>query len=152
MSVEIVPMNESHLADIWQIEQQVNTHPWKQSMIADLSSRCAIHHALLYQGVVAGYFYAQNVVGEVTLLNIAIASEFQGQGLGRKLLQFLIEYTEIQDGESIWLEVRVSNVAAQALYHSLGFNEIDRRVDYYPTVNGKEDAIIMNCVLGFDFS
>ncbi|MGX9417014.1 ribosomal protein S18-alanine N-acetyltransferase [Vibrio sp. WJH972] len=152
MSIKIVPMNEAHLPDIWQIERQAHTHPWKESMIFDLNSRCAIHHTLLYQGKVAGYFYAQNIVGEVTLLNVAIEPEYQKKGLGRQLLSFLISYTEKQSGESIWLEVRESNNAAQALYHSLGFNEIDRRIDYYPASNGKEDAIIMNYVLGFDFS
>jgi ribosomal-protein-alanine N-acetyltransferase len=152
MSIQIVPMAESHLFAIWEIEQAAHCAPWKESMIKQLDSRCAIHHTLFYQSEVVGYFYAQNVVGEVTLLNLAIAPKHQGKGLGKVLLQFLIDYTEAKNGESIWLEVRASNLSAQALYYSLGFNEIDRRVGYYPTANGTEDAIIMNCVLGFNFS
>ncbi len=147
MNVQIVPMAAQHLDAIWNIEQQAHSHPWKESMIRELNSRCAIHHTLLCDEEVAGYFYAQNVVGEVTLLNIAIAPAMQGKGLGKQLLQFLIDYSEAQKADSIWLEVRDSNYAAQGLYQSLDFNEIDRRINYYPTDNGKEDAIIMSCYL-----
>jgi ribosomal-protein-alanine N-acetyltransferase len=44
---------------------------------------------------------------------------------------------------TLWLEVRASNVAAIALYESLGFNEATIRRNYYPTADGREDAIIM---------
>ena len=45
--------------------------------------------------------------------------------------------------ESLFLEVRVSNTRAIALYHSVGFQEISRRKGYYPTRDGREDAIVM---------
>lgn len=153
MDIVIVPMALEHLDFIWEIEQKAHSHPWKKSMIRELNSRCAIHHTLLCDDQVVGYFYAQNVVGEVTLLNIAIASHQQGKGFGKQLLQFLIDYSEKQQAESIWLEVRESNTVAQNLYRTLDFNEIDRRINYYPTSNGKEDAIIMSCNLAtFSFS
>ena len=44
---------------------------------------------------------------------------------------------------TLWLEVRASNAAAIALYESLGFNEATIRRNYYPTTDGREDAIIM---------
>jgi len=43
----------------------------------------------------------------------------------------------------VFLEVRPSNAAAIALYHSEGFNEIGRRPRYYPAVIGREDALVM---------
>lgn len=46
---------------------------------------------------------------------------------------------------TLWLEVRASNAAAIALYESLGFNEATIRRNYYPTTDGREDAIIMRC-------
>ena len=46
-----------------------------------------------------------------------------------------------------FLEVRVSNQSAYRLYERYGFNEIGRRRDYYPTVDGKEDALVMACTL-----
>ena len=68
---------------------------------------------------------------------------FQRRGLGRELLEHLIRELETRDVFTLWLEVRASNVAAIALYESLGFNEATIRRNYYPTVDGREDAIIM---------
>ena len=40
------------------------------------------------------------------------------------------------------LEVRPSNLQAIHCYDAVGFNEIGSRKDYYPAVNGKEDALL----------
>jgi len=45
--------------------------------------------------------------------------------------------------ETLLLEVRPSNHTAIQLYHSVGFNEIGVRKDYYPAHNGREDALIL---------
>jgi len=113
-------------------------------MINDIESRGACHHVLLEGDSVVGYFYAQNIVGEVTLLNIAVAPDCQGKGLGRKLLDEFINFCQQKSADSIWLEVRQSNTRAVNLYESAGFNEVDRRTDYYPAEHGREDAIIMS--------
>lgn len=144
MTLTISPLAEQHLQAVWEIEKSVHSHPWAQSMINDIESRGACHHVLLEGESVAGYFYAQNIVGEVTLLNIAIAPDRQGKGLGRKLLDEFINFCQQKNADSIWLEVRQSNTRAVNLYESVGFNEVDRRSGYYPAENGREDAIIMS--------
>lgn len=147
MKTRIEPITPTHLEAIWQIEQQAHSHPWAKSMIDDLGSRGAFHHVLLKDEMVVGYFYAQNIVGEVTLLNLAIDPIAQGEGLGRLVMEHLLSVCEHAKAESIWLEVRESNHKARSLYESLGFNEVDRRRDYYPSPKGKEDAIIMSYLL-----
>ncbi|BCN24947.1 ribosomal protein S18-alanine N-acetyltransferase [Vibrio alfacsensis] len=146
MTIEITTMSAEHLDQVWQIEQQAHTHPWAESLVRDLSSRGACHHVMTDAGKVVGYFYGQNIVGEVTLLNIAIAPSQQGKGLGQKLLDAFLDYCEQAKAESAWLEVRESNLPAIHIYDQAGFNEVDRRYGYYPakTGNGKEDAIIMS--------
>ncbi len=146
MTIKIQTTSESHLDDIWRIERTAHSHPWAESMIRELDSRCAQHRVMLVDEQVVGYFYAQNVVGEVTLLNIAIDPAHQGKGFGRKLTEFFIDMCMEQSAESAWLEVRESNTKAISLYESEGFNEVTRRHDYYPTNNGKEDAIIMSFI------
>ena len=47
----------------------------------------------------------------------------------------------------VFLEVRASNAAAQALYRSAGFADIGLRRDYYRNAGGNEDAITMACDL-----
>jgi len=106
-----------------------------------------INHVLLLNDKIVGYFIASYVAGEVTLLNIAIAPEYQGQGLGKALLIYLQGFSRELAQQEIWLEVRASNQTAIKLYQKLGFVEVDIRPAYYPTDNGREDAIIMCCYL-----
>ncbi|EPA8592170.1 ribosomal protein S18-alanine N-acetyltransferase [Vibrio parahaemolyticus] len=146
MTIEILPMCSEHVEQVWQIELQAHSHPWAESLVRDLSSRGACHHVMVEDGSVVGYFYAQNIVGEVTLLNIAVAPALQGKGYGQKLLDAFLNHCEQTKADSAWLEVRESNHPAIHIYEQAGFNEVDRRYDYYPakTGNGKEDAIIMS--------
>ncbi len=70
-------------------------------------------------------------------------------GREQPLLEHLIRELETRDVFTLWLEVRASNVAAIALYESLGFNEATiRRRNYHPTAEGREDAIIMALPIG----
>lgn len=142
----ISPLQPQHLDQVWQIERQAHSHPWSENMVRDINSRGGCHHVLSEGEQVVGYFYAQNIVGEVTLLNVAVAPAFQGKGYGKKLIDAFIEMCEQSDAESAWLEVRESNHNAFGLYQSMGFNEVDRRRNYYPTTSGKEDAIIMSYI------
>lgn len=144
MTIQFLPMASKHTQAVYQIEQRAHTHPWSASMIGDLSSRGACHYVMLVDEMLVGYFYAQNIVGEVTLLNIAIDPQQQGKGYGRQLAEYFLDVCQQAGAESAWLEVRESNQRAYNLYSDLGFNEIDRRFNYYPTANGREDALIMS--------
>ncbi len=135
-----------HLDQVWQIERQAHSHPWSENMIREINSRGGCHHVLSEGNQVVGYFYAQNIVGEVTLLNIAVAPAYQGKGHGKQLMDAFLDMCEKANADSAWLEVIESNQNAFGLYESMGFNEVDRRRNYYPTVSGKEDAIIMSYI------
>jgi len=142
----ILPLSSEHLDQAWMIERSAHSHPWSETMIRDLNSRGACHHVLVVGDDVVGYFYAQNIVGEVTLLNIAVNPSEQGKGYGRQLMDAFLDICQQSQAESAWLEVRESNIGAFSLYESMGFNEVDRRINYYPTATGKEDAIIMSYI------
>jgi len=137
-------LEQKHLQDVWRIEQQAHSHPWAESIINDVNSRGACHYVLLNENNVVGYFYAQNIVGEVTLLNIAVDPRKQGKGFGKYLIEQFLSICVESKADSVWLEVRESNLKAISLYESIGFNEVDRRLNYYPAKKGKEDAIIMS--------
>ncbi|QIA64102.1 ribosomal protein S18-alanine N-acetyltransferase [Vibrio astriarenae] len=140
----VVALDASHLSAINLIEKCAHTHPWSEKLLGDINSRGAEHHVMLKDDQVIGYFYAQNIVGEVTLLNIAIDPAHQGKGFGKQLLNAFLDRCEALKADSAWLEVRESNTRAFELYQAEGFNEVDRRRNYYPTETGKEDAIIMS--------
>lgn len=146
MTNHLVPLTPDHLDDVYRIEVTAHTHPWSETMIRDINSRGGCHHVLLDDGQLVGYFYAQNIVGEVTLLNVAVDPQYQGKGYGKILLEGFLDMCEQTKAESAWLEVRESNQRAFGLYEASGFNEVDRRINYYPTNTGKEDAIIMSYI------
>tara|TARA_Y100001956_G_scaffold76794_1_gene86414 strand:- start:2742 stop:3188 length:447 start_codon:yes stop_codon:yes gene_type:complete len=147
MTLHCTPLKPEHLSDVYRIERHAHTHPWSENLIRDINSRGGCHHVLFDGEQLVGYYYAQNIVGELTLLNIAVDPSLQGKGYGKALLEHLVDLAHERSAESIWLEVRASNQRAFGLYEALGFNEVDRRLNYYPTDNGKEDAIIMSYIL-----
>ena len=101
------------------------------------------NYQLSVDGEMAAFAITQVVLDEATLFNIAVDPAYQRRGLGRVLLEHVIDEVEKLGVVTLWLEVRASNVAAIALYESVGFNEATIRRNYYPTTDGREDAIIM---------
>lgn len=150
--VLIRPMQQADVSAVASLEQRVQSHPWSANQLADSQQQhqCQV---LLVDHQVVGFCILQPVLDEANLLLMAVAPEWQGHGLGYKLLQHSI--AALGDGCSqVFLEVRASNRAAIALYHKADFHQIDRRKQYYPRVGGgREDAVIMVRMLkSFDFS
>ncbi|ELR66154.1 Ribosomal-protein-S18p-alanine acetyltransferase [Photobacterium marinum] len=143
MTHKIVSLEPHHLDDVWRIEQAAHAFPWSESLIRKEPGKFAVNLVLQAGDQVVGYCFGQNIVGEATLLNIAVDPAFQGKGYGKVLLEGFIDCLAQGNAEEIWLEVRASNTRAFQLYEALGFNEINRREDYYPTATGREDALIM---------
>ena len=67
--------------------------------------------------------------------------------LGQFMMDILIKRMRLSDLNSVLLEVRKSNHAAQSFYEKLDFERLSERKDYYKTDNGKENAIIMHRIL-----
>jgi len=82
--------------------------------------------------------------GEAHILNVCVEPGSQGQGLGRRLLEYLLALASVGRVDTVLLEVRPSNDPARALYDALGFNEIGRRRAYYPAQGStREDALVL---------
>lgn len=79
----------------------------------------------------------QLVAGEAEIIYIAVREEFRRQGIGGKMLEYFIENFK---PESIFLEVRDSNINAQRMYEKYNFKNIGIRKGYY---EGGEDALLM---------
>jgi len=130
------------------IEQRSHAFPWSEKTFASNQGERYFNLRLDVDGNMAAFAVTQVVLDEATLFNIAVDPAWQRRGLGRQLLEHLIRELEAKDVFTLWLEVRASNTAAIALYESLGFNEATIRRNYYPTKEGREDAIIMALPLG----
>jgi ribosomal-protein-alanine N-acetyltransferase len=144
----ISSLNPEDLAQAWAIEQRSHAFPWSEKTFASNQGERYLNFRLNVDDEMAAFAITQVVLDEATLFNIAVDPAWQRRGLGRQLLTHLIGKLEQRDVLTLWLEVRASNVAAIALYESLGFNEVTVRRNYYPTTDGREDAIIMALPLG----
>lgn len=98
-------------------------------------------------GEIRGYAILMPAADEAELLNIGVAAAQQRKGLGRVMLNEMLESARTRNMKRVFLEVRPSNVAAIALYRCAGFTEIGVRRDYYQNANGNEDALVMACDL-----
>jgi ribosomal-protein-alanine N-acetyltransferase len=143
MECTIRQMEHSDLTAVQQIERQVYPFPWSNQIFIDCMESGKLLVVVECERRVVGYAVQSTVAGESELLNIVIDPAAQGQGLGRTLLQWLIEQARQQHSEMLFLEVRLSNPVAQRLYESLGFNEIGLRRRYYRVPGGgREDALL----------
>lgn len=143
-------LREMNMADvdvILRIEQQVHAHPWTRGNFTDTLGSDSICKVYEDGDAMLGYAVFMASVDDAELLDIGIAAEYQRKGLGRRLLLEIMEIAHGMSMRRMLLEVRPSNVAALGLYRAAGFSEIGLRRDYYVADNGREDAIVMECIL-----
>ncbi|PTF44042.1 ribosomal-protein-alanine N-acetyltransferase, partial [Staphylococcus epidermidis] len=129
----ISSLETTDLPAAYHIEQRAHAFPWSEKTFASNQGERYLNFQLTQNGKMAAFAITQVVLDEATLFNIAVDPDYQRQGLGRALLEHLIDELEKRGVATLWLEVRASNAAAIALYESLGFNEATIRRNYYPT-------------------
>ena len=136
-------MREDDLVAVHAVEERAYEFPWTLGIFRDCLRADYPAWVLDDGGVIVGYVLMSIAAGEAHILNVCVAPEHQGRGLGRKLVRSIMHVARGRGAERAFLEVRPSNVGAIALYHDEGFNEIGRRPRYYPAKDGREDAIVM---------
>jgi [ribosomal protein S18]-alanine N-acetyltransferase len=141
------PMQMADLDAIMRIEPLLYSHPWTRGNFSDSLKSGYTAYVLIKQTEIIGYALTMMVLDEAHLLNISIAKTYQGQGLGRDLLSHMIVVAQYHKALNMFLEVRVSNLKAIALYESMGFCEMSIRRGYYPAEKGREDAVLMGLSL-----
>jgi [ribosomal protein S18]-alanine N-acetyltransferase len=127
---------------VMELERSAHSHPWRQSSFEDClkgRQKCWLAES---KGVLVGYVVVTHGGGDAELLNISVAPSFQRKGIGQCLLAHAVNCVKGKAG-MLFLEVRVSNRKAIELYSKEGFFEVGQRRNYYPTVNGYEDALLM---------
>lgn len=146
-AIKFRPLKAGDLDAVMAIEPDIYPFPWSRGNFSDSLKAGNSCWACELDGRLMGYAILMMVLDEAHILNLSIAREFQGRGLGRQLLQHLIAMARKHKGQMMFLEVRPSNKAAIRLYEDIGFNEFSVRKGYYPAANGREDAILMGLAL-----
>jgi [ribosomal protein S18]-alanine N-acetyltransferase len=140
-------MRMEDLDEILPVESAIYSHPWTRGNFAD-SLRAGYDCRTWRLGrELVGYFILMAAAGEAHLLNLSIAAPHQRSGHGGALLREAVELARRRSARSVFLEVRPSNLAAQALYARFGFRRIAVRRGYYPAHSGREDALVFTLTL-----
>ena len=125
------------------LEQECFSHPWSEESLTDSFNNPASYFFVAKDddGNVIGYVGAYMVRDEAFLNNVAVTKSARRQGVGRALMEKMIETVSAEGASFLSLEVRFSNQAAADLYRSLGFEPEGVRKKFYR--DPEEDALIM---------
>jgi ribosomal-protein-alanine N-acetyltransferase len=144
---EAAPMRESDLAEVMAIESAIYSHPWTRGNFTDSLRAGYACRTWRLGGELVGYFVLMAAAGEAHLLNLSVAARHQRRGQGAALLDEATRLARQLGAKHLFLEVRPSNRAAQALYTRFGFREVAVRRGYYPAHAGREDALVLSLAL-----
>ena len=140
--MKIVNMNESHVAQVAELEKICFSDPWSdQSVASELVNPLSCWLVAEEDGVVAGYVGSQTVIDESDMMNVAVHPDHRRKGVAEALVTELVEALKLRGSLRLTLEVRASNEPAKSLYEKLGFCQVGVRKNYYR--NPKEDALIL---------
>ena len=137
--IEIIRMNESHVAAVAELERQNFSAPWDEASVrSELTNKLALWLVALDGEEVVGYVGSQTVLQEADMMNVAVSDSHRRRGLARRLVE---ELSRQLDAYQLTLEVIQSNAPAIALYESMGFTQVGLRKNYYQ--KPKENALIL---------
>jgi len=143
LEVHLVPLRRRHLRSVLRIEAQVYPRPWSLPLfMSELNLRTSRHYvAARIDGIVVGYAGLMYSGDEAHVTTLAVDPTWQRCQVGTRLLLNLARSSIEQGVQHMTLEVRVSNIAAQTMYHRFGFETAGVRKNYYAEIN--EDALVM---------
>ena len=139
----VSPLSLFRVPDAAAVEKASFSVPWSERSLRDeLNSPYANYFSVTVDGKFAGYGGFLDLSGEGEITRIAVLPEYRRLGLGKKLMEAMIDRARELSLETMFLEVRESNIPAISLYESFGFSTVGRRPDYYtmPT----EAAVLMS--------
>lgn len=129
------------------VERASYPFPWSEGIFRDCLRVGYLCRVAESGGSIVGYGIVAMGAGEAHVLNLCVAEGVRGRGIGRRMLQLLIERSVQAGMQDVFLEVRPTNPHAIALYQSVGFVEVGRRRGYYQAEVGREDALVLKLAL-----
>jgi len=116
--------------------------PWPGHFFASEIIAPGRFHRLLIEpaGKIVAFLFSTWQYLDLHVLKIATLPEYRRAGMARKLMGMAEAHVVEMGGESVTLEVRVTNGRARGLYRSMGYSEAGRRPGYYPD---GEEGIVM---------
>jgi [ribosomal protein S18]-alanine N-acetyltransferase len=140
--MEIEPLRETHLDIVEAIEARDGDVKWSRAQFAqELENEFIRFFVATSEAGILGYAGYRKADTEAQVTNLVVRKESQCQGVGKRLLEFLLDCARGESCKTCTLEVRASNAHAQALYQKLGFEKQNVRKKMYQ--NPEEAGLLM---------
>ncbi len=142
MDILIRKMDLSDVPYVYDQETKIFGHSlgektlYNEIMYNDLSR----YFIALLDGRRAGYIGSWLTIPNAEILNLFVEERYRQLGIGKKLVERVLEICETEQIEQLTLEVRESNTVARSLYEQMGFEVVTKRKQYY---SDGEDALLM---------
>lgn len=135
------PWTYEDILEIAALEKECFSDPWSYQMLAETFCSGNVVTVAAESGErVVGYAFAALAGEDADVANIAVAPEQRRRGIAENMLGALLDAARAAGVKKVFLEVRVSNAPAMALYLKQGFRGVYARPRYY--ADG-EDALVM---------
>jgi ribosomal-protein-alanine N-acetyltransferase len=145
--IVIRPMTPADVPVVAAVEHASYAFPWSEGIFRDCL-RVGYHCRVVeVDDIVIGHGILSMGAGEAHVLNVCVRPEFRCRGIGRRLLEAMIDSARAAGMADAFLEVRPSNLSAIRLYLTMGFRQVGVRRGYYQAVNGREDAAVLRLEL-----
>ena len=141
--LECYKITEEEATKVAALENEIFPDPWSEKGISD-----TIHQSHAFIAVakeaddIAGYCILYHVMDEGEIARIGVGRDCRRMGVGKRVLDYVVEECKVLGVERLLLDVRESNLGARAFYQNYGFKEDGIRKNFYD--NPKEHAVLMS--------
>lgn len=133
-------MHATDLPEVMEMDRLSLPRPWSEALWREeMESPFSLYLVLEESGELCGHIGLKLISDEAHIMTVAVRPEKRRRGHARTLVHAALAVPVAAGVRRVYLEVRPSNVAARALYESLGFQAAAVRRGYY----GDEDALLM---------
>jgi ribosomal-protein-alanine N-acetyltransferase len=144
---------EEDLMEILEIEKELYDSPWSYESFLHELNNDVTKFFIYEEDIIKGYliyweiYNDSKMLNELEVVNIAVKKDCQSKGIGRRLLNYMIENS--LKPFVCFLDVRIDNLPAIHLYKSLGFEVIGKRKNFYG-LNKDAYTMRLNCEVEYD--
>ena len=140
-------MNDADVPTVVALEAAAYPFPWSEGIFRDCLRVGYLCRVVQVGAEVCGYGIMSMGAGEAHILNLCVRADLRSRGIGRRVLDYLLERARRAGMLEAFLDVRPTNVAAIRLYQAAGFEQVGIRRGYYQAVGGREDAAVLKLEL-----